>query len=371
MPWPMVRLSDVCEFRYGRALPAASRHAGGIGVYGSNGQVGAHDASITSGPTIIVGRKGSVGEVHLSPEACWPIDTTYYVDETATNTDLRWLAYRLRGLGLTQMNKAAAVPGLSRDDAYRLQLLLPPIEEQRRIADILDRADAIRAMRREAVAHLDDLTNSIFLDMFVRLPRDAARWPVATVGDLLAEPLRNGLSPATNGTVRGRVLTLSAITGSGFDESAVKDARFAHSPAENQRVRSCDLLICRGNGNRKLVGRGFFPVTDAPDVTYPDTAIAATFVTDRVDRSYVEHVWNSPSVRRQVESVAHTTNGTFKINQAMVESIALDLPAIETQRSFAREASDIDALRRSQRKALDTLDVVFAALQQRAFAGEL
>src|SRR5690606_37965542 len=122
--------------------------------------------AITSGPTIIIGRKGSFGEVNYSPVACWPIDTTYFVDETATDADLRWLTYRLSVLGLNRLNRAAAVPGLNREDAYRQRLLLPPLPEQRRIAEILDKADALRAKRRAALAQLDTLTQSIFLDMF-------------------------------------------------------------------------------------------------------------------------------------------------------------------------------------------------------------
>jgi type I restriction enzyme S subunit len=88
---PEVTLGEVCEFRYGKALPAHDRAGGDFGVFGSNGEVGRHDKPLTAGPTIIVGRKGSFGEVRYSDEACWPIDTTYFVDGTATAADLRWV----------------------------------------------------------------------------------------------------------------------------------------------------------------------------------------------------------------------------------------------------------------------------------------
>src|SRR5215510_6171634 len=110
--WPEVALGEVYAFKYGKSLPESTRAEGHIAVYGSNGVVGQHNKAITHGMTIVVGRKGSFGEVHLSHASCWPIDTTYYVDRTATNADLRWLAYRLMALGLTKLNKAAAVPGL-------------------------------------------------------------------------------------------------------------------------------------------------------------------------------------------------------------------------------------------------------------------
>ncbi|HEY5866645.1 MAG TPA: restriction endonuclease subunit S, partial [Candidatus Tectomicrobia bacterium] len=89
--WPEVVLGEVCEFKYGKSLPESKRVVGKVAVYGSNGIIGQHNEAITDGLTIVVGRKGSFGEVNLSYDSCWPIDTTYYIDRTATNADLRWL----------------------------------------------------------------------------------------------------------------------------------------------------------------------------------------------------------------------------------------------------------------------------------------
>lgn len=70
--WASIALGVVLEFKYGKGLPQEIRNGkGSVNVYGSNGVVGVHDAAVTRGPTIIVGRKGSVGEVHLSSEGCY------------------------------------------------------------------------------------------------------------------------------------------------------------------------------------------------------------------------------------------------------------------------------------------------------------
>ena len=182
--WPEVSLGEVCEFRYGKALPEADRVSGDFPVFGSNGIVGYHNEGITQGTTIVVGRKGSVGEVHLSPVACWPIDTTYYVDGSATNADLNWLAYRLCALGLTKLNRAAAIPGLNREDAYRKRLLLPPIAEQRRIAKLLDEVQTLRTKRRAVLAQLDTLDQALFLDLFGNPIRNERLWPLSKLGEL-------------------------------------------------------------------------------------------------------------------------------------------------------------------------------------------
>lgn len=136
--WRWVRLGDVCEFAYGSSLPETGRRYGGVPVYGSNGIVGYHDASVTQCPTLVIGRKGSIGEVNYSTVPCWPIDTTYYIDSSKTSCNLDWLFFLLKFIKLSTLNKASGVPGLNRDDAYNQLIPLTSLAEQQRIARILN-----------------------------------------------------------------------------------------------------------------------------------------------------------------------------------------------------------------------------------------
>lgn len=135
--WIEVTLGDLLHFNYGKSLPDRARSGAGFPVYGSNGVVGYHDSALTDGETLIIGRKGSVGEVHFSPGACFPIDTTYYVEQFHGMPTRYWF-YQLKNLRLSELNKATAIPGLNREDAYRTKVYLTPLNEQKRIADKLD-----------------------------------------------------------------------------------------------------------------------------------------------------------------------------------------------------------------------------------------
>ena len=369
--WPLRRLGEICEFKYGKSLPESARSGGEVPVYGSNGVVGGHDVPLTASETIVIGRKGSHGEVNFSDKPCWPIDTTYFVDSTATKANLNWLKYRLAGAGLNQMNRAAAVPGLNREDAYRVEILLPPLEEQRRIAAILDQAETLRTQRRAALAQLDSLTQSLFLDMFGDPVANPKQWDVVPFGTNIATSLRNGLSPSSDGIMTAKVLTLSAITGGGFNADAWKLGAFHAAPPVQQSVNVNDFLVCRGNGNVRLVGKGYFPDQSFSDVTFPDTIIAARINVQLIAREYLQFIWNSSAVRRQVEALARTTNGTFKVNQTMLESIQIVMPPLALQQTFATRIQAIEALKATHRAALAELDALFASLQQRAFSGEL
>ena len=131
--WATTTLDALFDFKYGKGLRKDTRDdTGVVSVYGSNGVVGKHSSAVTSGPTIIVGRKGSVGEVHLCPEPCWPIDTTYFIDEFPCDLPPSYWANFLKSLGLGDHDKSSAIPGISREDIYKVIVPVPPLAEQRR-----------------------------------------------------------------------------------------------------------------------------------------------------------------------------------------------------------------------------------------------
>jgi type I restriction enzyme, S subunit len=142
-------------------------------------------------------------------------------------------------------------------------------------------------------------------------------------------------------------------------------------PPITQRVDQSDFLICRGNGNIQLVGKGYFPTRQMPEVTFPDTMIAARILPELIERQFLQHIWNSNAVRQQLETLARTTNGTFKVNQTMLEGVAFVIPPPPLQQEFAHRVEGVEKLKAAHRASLSELDALFASLQHRAFRGEL
>ncbi|MBX3481488.1 MAG: N-6 DNA methylase [Caulobacter sp.] len=133
--FPLLPFDNVCTLEYGKSLPDASRIDGPYPVMGSNGRSGLHNEFLVRGPGIVVGRKGSAGEVTWIDSDFFPIDTTYYVKlvDPAT-TDLRYIYRVLRTLDLPSLRGGAGIPGLNRNDVYETHNIpLPPLEIQREI----------------------------------------------------------------------------------------------------------------------------------------------------------------------------------------------------------------------------------------------
>ena len=136
--WQRLYLGDVIDLEYGKSLPLKDRKDfGDVPVYGSNGVVGKHDVALVNGPCIVVGRKGSAGAVTLAETSCWPIDTTYFVRPYG-GMSLKYTSLMLLAARLEELDRATAIPGLNREEAYLRETLLPPLAEQHRIVAKVD-----------------------------------------------------------------------------------------------------------------------------------------------------------------------------------------------------------------------------------------
>lgn len=157
--WQVKKLGQVVDLRYGKALRKDDRRNGAIPVFGSSGIVGYHDAMLAEGPGIIVGRKGNVGSVFWSDTAFFVIDTAYYVK---SDLPLRYLYQVLPTLNF--INGDAAVPGLSREQAYSLEVVVPDTNTMEKFRDIAD------ALGKHAAA-LKAQTRNLELTRDLLLPR--------------------------------------------------------------------------------------------------------------------------------------------------------------------------------------------------------
>ncbi|MBF57868.1 restriction endonuclease subunit S [Halomonas sp. FeN2] len=138
--WELERVDQYLELAYGKALTKKNRVDGDYPVYGSGGIIGTHNAPLATGPAIIIGRKGTVGSLYWEDRNSYAIDTVFYV---IPKTRLSFLYYLLQTLGLGNMNTDAAVPGLNRNNVYRLERSFGCDNTRKAFADLVDQFRAL------------------------------------------------------------------------------------------------------------------------------------------------------------------------------------------------------------------------------------
>lgn len=140
--WETKKLGEIIQLEYGKPLADSDRNPNGLyPAYGANGIKDRTDKFYKGESSIIVGRKGSAGEVTLTEKKYWPLDVTFFVEFDREKYELQYLYFLLLTLNLPSMAKGVK-PGINRNDIYDITVTTPDIEEQRRIVTLLDKAFA-------------------------------------------------------------------------------------------------------------------------------------------------------------------------------------------------------------------------------------
>jgi len=166
--WPLVPARTLINLNYGRALKADTRTLGQVPVYGTNGQCGWHDTPLVKGPGVILGRKG---QGPLGVEWCekdfWVIDTAYFASTLTTDIDLKYFYNLVRYIGLNHLKDGTSNPTLSRDTFGAQLFPLPPLLEQKAIAEMLGKLDDKIELNRRMNATMKTIVEVLFKSWFV------------------------------------------------------------------------------------------------------------------------------------------------------------------------------------------------------------
>jgi len=262
----------------------------------------------------------------------------------------------------------AVVKNLNSEVVRQVSIPLPPLEEQRRIAAILDQADALRAKRREALAQLDSLTQSIFIEMFGDPATNPKGWPVSHTGDLLTSA-SYGTSEKSGTSGQFPVLRMNNITRTGeIDFSNLKYMDLDESEHERYLVKAGDVLFNRTN-SAELVGKTAI-FRQAESMAYAGYLIRLRTNTAN-DPEYLAAFMNTPYTKRVLRGMCKSIIGMANINATEVQSIRIAQPPLVLQVQFRERIGAINQIKAIHRATLAELDGLFSSLQHRAFRGEL
>ena len=253
------------------------------------------------------------------------------------------------------------------------QIPLPPLAEQKRIAGILDAADALRAKRREALGQLDTLLQSTFLDMFGDPVTNTKGWEVKPLNELLREKSTNGAYYPKDAysSVGTRMVHMANAFYGVVNPNEVKRVDAPLADIEKYGLLPTDILVSRRSLNYEGSAKPcLIPETDEP-LIFESSLIRVRPDRERVLTIYLFHYLLNDRARAKYVFPLVTRSTISGISQSNLMKVKVVLPPLDLQLRFAAVVESIEQQQVSQRAHLAELDTLFASLQSRAFRGDL
>jgi type I restriction enzyme S subunit len=252
-------------------------------------------------------------------------------------------------------------------DVAELMVSCPPLDEQRRIVDILSRAEGIARLRREAQKKAAELIPALFLDMFGDPATNPKGWPMRKVSDFVARFVggKNIQAGSENGS-NFRILKVSAVTSGVYRESESKPAPDGYAAPTTHIVRKGDLLFSRAN-TVELVGATAL-VEDTNGTTLLPDKLWRFVWAEPIEPHYVYALFQNAYVRRELGKLSSGTSASMRnISQAKLFALTLPVASIKIQRAFAERAEQIRSIQSQQISATQKAEATFDALLAQVF----
>ena len=317
--------------------------------------------------SILVCCIGSLGKIGIAGR---PLVTNQQInavvfDQKQVDPRYGLLACRRLKSQLETMAPATTVPIVNKSRFSELKIPVPPLSEQRRIAAILDQAETLRTQRRTALALLDTLTQSIFLDMFGDPVTNPMKWKqlrIEEIGKVITGNTPSRANSSFYGNDVEWIKSDNINTPNSYLTKSSEGLSLA-GKAVARTVPALSILVTCIAGSPDCIGNA--AMTDR-EVSFNQQINA--LVTKNADPHFV---YAQMMVGKRLIQQASTKGMKGMVSKSRFEQIVFIAPPLPLQQTFATRIQAIEALKSTHRIALAQLDALFASLQHRAFSGTL
>jgi type I restriction enzyme S subunit len=291
-------------------------------------------------------------------------------EQIRTDYFYRYLASPIGQAEIYKYDNGSSQPNLSAQSLKQYQLPLPPLEEQRRIAAILDKADGVRRKRKEAIRLTEELLKSTFLEMFGDPVTNPKGWEICSMKKIVVET-QYGTAEKSQEVMGGLpILRMNNITYSGeIDLNSLKWCQIPPKDEDKFTVKRGDLLFNRTN-SPELVGKTAVWRSDGK-FAYAGYLIRVRFDKSKANSEYVSAFLNSNYGKRYLLEKAKPSINMSNFSASEFLKIPILLPDIETQHRFDEFVSYTRMMSQHLSDGLGDYNNLFNSLLQRAFRGEL
>ncbi|PPJ35219.1 hypothetical protein C5E45_26485 [Nocardia nova] len=367
--WEVVSLDSICRPKQWATINVGELTEDGFPVYGANGKIGYYSSYNHTQPTVLITCRGaSCGAINISEPNSYVTGNAMALDDMNTSrVDLNYLARTLARRGyLRKAITGSAQPQITRETLRSVSVPLPPLAEQRRIAEVLDRVDALREKRRKSIAFLDELAQSIFVDMFGDGATEFGDWemrPLASVAAAINDCPHSTPKWTDLGVVCLRTSNLAKGRWNWRETRYVAEESYVERSKRGEIVAG-DIILSRegtvgvaaiSDGTRMCMGQRLVQVRSNVELVTPEYLL-----------HYLLSVLEPEKISKYM--IGSTAQ---HLNVKDLRALRVPLPPIALQQDFARRISSVEGMRTDSVTHLNELDALFASIQSRAFRGEL
>ena len=375
----MARLEDVCSINMGQSPESSSYNEAGKGIpfFQGNADFGKLHPTVRvwcDAPTkiaeqgdILISVRAPIGALNIADVQCCIGRglAALTVNERLCYQKYLWYALECKVDELNSKGTGSTFKAINKKTLAETEIPLPPLDEQRRIAAVLDKVSDLIAKRREQLDKLDELVKARFVEMFGDPVSNPKGWNIIRLSEL--GDCKNGMNFHTNDSGVeihclgvGDFKNLSSIT----DTAKLPIIALNEMPSDDYLLKNGDIVFVRSNGNKALVGRSVIVYPEYTPTTFSGFCIRFRIQNSIILPQYLLSVLKTASMRKQMTGRGANIQN---LNQKILSELQIPVPPLSYQEEYIDFAIKIDKSKLTIQQSLDKLEVLKKALMQQYF----
>ncbi|NCR40526.1 MAG: hypothetical protein GPJ21_12030 [Microcystis aeruginosa W13-11] len=371
--WPHRPLSEVVDFLDSKRKPITQkdRVPGPYPYYGANGQQDSVADYIFDEPLVLLAEDGGhFGDADKTiayqvEGKCW-VNNHAHVLRPKKDVDIRYICRHLERYDVTPFITGSTRGKLTKTAANNIPIALPPLEEQRRIAAILDKADGVRRKRKEAIRLTKELLRSTFLEMFGDPVTNPKGWEIVKL-EKVSESISYGITASADFVPTAtKMLRITDIQNGEINWESVPFCSGDKKDIQKYSIVSGDIVFARTGAT---TGKSFL-IRHCPENTLFASYLIRVRPSSLISPEYLAYFFKTEFYWKQIQQ---NSSGSAQpgVNSSKLKELLIILPPIELQKGFARLDIFIQNNLMKMNNFLHQQDNLFNSLLQKAFRGEL
>jgi len=365
--WEKAKWRNVLEIYNGKSQRKVENPNGVYPIYGSGGVMGYADNFLCPAKTTIIGRKGSINNPLFIEEPFWNVDTAFGL-VAKDNLHPKYLFYFCKTFNFLRLDKSTTLPSLTKSDLLEIEIPLPPLSIQEKIAAILDKADELRRKDQELQKKYDELAQAIFIDMFGDPVKNEKGWEVKKLGEICRK-ITDGTHHSPKNTNEGyKYVTAKHIKNCKLDFNS--NPTYVSETDHKEIVGRCnpefqDVLYIKDGATTGMA---------AVNTLTEEFSMLSSLALFKLNKNFINHDYltyylNADFVKENLirEFMAGAAIKRFTLQK--IKNFNILLPPLHLQQAFAKKIELINEVKAKTNTTKS--EELFQSLLRRAFKGEL